>query len=336
MSLRLSTVVAASVLALGTAAQADSPPAATATPAPSPTPTAKLHGSSFRAALSHLPIIDIVPVFTEPGAITTAAQTKNYDYLDVGGTVQIPITNRLSYSFDRIVGGIFDQASGRVLIKGVPTYPGLTRDSILVNRLDYQAGHLTIEGGSQFRHRIDGATGVSTAAYPYTVSSSEAHDMYLGLTYTTSPIRALGGSKFLFNITGEGQQVDHHVGVQTGNTVTYIDENPHQNIDYETTQTVGWLLPIGGRNGITFSAKDTWGAINYYENAPFPYRYSNSIVVGITKKFSDLFSLTMNAQNSDYIAQGYPFPAPNAIHTEMIDVLGDFHFNLNTLMHGRH
>lgn len=295
----------------------------------------KLRAPSLQPSVGHLPIIDVVPIYTQPGFFTTSSQTKGYDPLDVGGTIQVPITRRLSFSFDRLVEGIFNQASERILVNGVPTYPGLTRDSVLVERLDYQLGDFTFEGGSSFRHRIDGASGVSAAAYPYTVSSSEAHYDYLGATYTTRPIRALANSKFVFSVTADAQHVDHHVAVANGNTVSYIDENPKQNIFYETTQQVGWLIPVDQRSGLTFSARDTWGAINYYENAPFPFRESAAMTLALTKKFNNTFSLTMRAQNAHYIAQGFPFPAPNAIHTEAIDVLADFHFDMNKLAHDR-
>jgi hypothetical protein len=278
---RFWVVIACIVLALGTTAQAESP-VPTATAAPSHARTEKLRTSAFRSSVSHLPIIDIVPIYTQPGFITTSSQTKGYDPFDVGGTITLPIAQGLSFSFDRLVGSIFDQASERILIDGVPTFPGLTRDSILVERLDYQLGGLTFEGGSSFRHRIDGASGVSTAAFPFTV------------------------------------------------------ENPKQNIYYETTEQVGAIVPVDPRHGLILTARDTWGAINFYENAPFPFRYSNSLTVGLTKKFNPFFSMTLRAQNSDYIAQGFPFPAPNAIHTETIDALADFHVDLNTLVHAHH
>ncbi|HTJ27729.1 MAG TPA: hypothetical protein VMA36_16350 [Candidatus Limnocylindria bacterium] len=317
------------MLGLSTAAQAQSVPAATPTPPPKAKHERKLQQS---AAFSHLPVLDVVPIFTQPAPFDTAAQTKGYDPVDVGGSVQIPLAPKLSYSFDRIVESIFNQASQRVLIDGVPTYPALSRDAILVNRLDYQLSpELTLEGGSSFRHREQAASGVSGAPFPATVSSSEAHYAYLSATYTTVPIHALGGSRFLFSIMGERQPVDHNVAVLSGGTVHYIDENPHQNAYYESTQQVGVIVPVDPRHGFTFSAREAWGAINFYENAPFPWRWSSSATLAITKKFNNFFSLTMRQQNAVYAIQGSPFPTPNALHSETIDVLGDFHFDLNAL-----
>lgn len=308
-------------------------PAPSATPTPSVARIEKLDTSGIRPSVGHLPIIDIIPIYTQPGFFTTSAQTKGYDPFDVGGTIQIPLTRSLSFSFDRLVEGIFNQASERVFVGGAPVFPGLTRDSVLVERLDYQLGGFTFEGGSSFRHRMDGAAGVSGAPFPSTVSSSEAHYDYLGVTYTTRPVRALANTRFLFSLTGEAQHVDHHVGVLTGNTVSFIDENPKQNIYYESTEQVGALIPIDAKHGLTFSARDAWGAINFYENAPFPWRYSNSLTLALTKKFSPFFSFTMREQNSDYLALGSPFPAPNTLHTEAIDAFADFHVDLNSLIH---
>jgi hypothetical protein len=316
---------------LSAAAQAQSAPATT----PTPPPTAKhVHEHTKRASFSHLPIIDVVPILTQPGPIATAAQTKNYDPLDVGGTITIPIAQRLSFSFDRIVGSILDQASGPVLINNAPTYPALFRDVVLVQRLDYQAAPgLVLEGGFSFRHRTEGV-GVSGAPFPYTVSSSEAHDGYLAATYTTRPIRALANSRFIFGITGEDQPVDHHVAVlnPATNIVSYIDENPHKNQYYESTEQVGVIVPID-RHGLTFTARDAFGAVNFYENSPFPYRVTSYATLSLTKKFNDYFSLTMREGNSVYAKQGYPFPTPNAMHTETVDVLADFHVDLNSMFH---
>jgi hypothetical protein len=329
-SLHGASLAALIVLALGCSARAQSAPVTAATPVPLVAPKTKLETPARRDAFAHLPIVDIVPVFTQPGFVTTANQTKGYDPLDVGGTIQIPLTRALSFSFDRQVGGILDQASERALVNGVPTFPALFRDTVLVERLDYRLGAFNIEGGSSFRHRVGGAPGISTAPFPFTISSSEAHYDYLGLTYTTPPIHALHNGHFVLGLTGEAQHVDHHVGIKTGNNTAFIDENPKQNIDYESTEQVGFVVPVD--RGLTISATDAWGAVNFYENSPFPWRVSSSFTLAITKKFNDTFSLTMRTQNADYISQGFPVPSPNALHTEAIDIRGDFHIDFNKLL----
>lgn len=331
---RVATAVAAVIAALNAPAQAQSAPAPATSPSPSPSPAivTKQHVVSTDAkpsAIGHLPIIDIVPIYTTPGFDLRQSQLRHYDPLDVGGTIQIPLTHNLSFAFDRNVGGTLDQASERILNNGTATYPTVNRDAALTERLDYQVSQFTVEGGLSYRHRIDGASGVSTAAYPYTVSSTEWHYGYLGVTYTTLPIRALFNSRFTFNVTGDYQPVDHHVAVQGPGGVTYIDENPKKNQYYESTQAVGIIVPVN--HGLSVTARDSWGATNFYENAPFPYRWDSAILLAVTKKFNNFFSLTIRDQNQHFAPQGAPYAFPNVNHVESVDVLADFHIDTNKL-----
>jgi hypothetical protein len=337
-SVRLAASLACALAALCAPALAqNAPPQA---PSPSPTPSAapapKRVTDTTRSSFSHLPIIDIVPTFTQPAPYDTAAQTKGYDPLDVGGTIKIPITPALSFSFDRNVEGALNQAPERVITGAGPVYPIDYRDVILTERLDYQLKHFVIEGGLAFRHRLQGL-GASTGRFPSTVSSTEAHYGYLGVTYTTPQIRALGGSQFILGVTGYEQPVDQHVAVLNPamNLVTYINENPHQNRYFDTQQQVGIVIPVDPKHGFTVSARDLWGAANWYENSPFPWRWDANIVLSATKKFNDSFSLTLRTQDQHYAPQGFPFPTPNVDHVESIDVLADFHVDLNKLVHGK-
>jgi hypothetical protein len=204
----------------------------------------------------------------------------------------------------------------------------------LTERADFRLKNLVFEGGLSFRHRMQG-TGVSTGSFPGTISSTEAHFGYLGATYTTPPIRALGGSRFIAGITGFEQPVDHHVAVlnPTTNLVDYVDENPNQNRYFESQQQVGVVIPVDPKNGFSVTVRDLWGGANYYENQPAPWRWDSDVVLQATKKFSSLFSLSMRVQDQHYAIQGFPYPAPNANHVEAIDVLGDVHVDLNRLVH---
>jgi hypothetical protein len=286
-----------------------------------------------------LPIIDLVPILTQPAPYSTAAQTKGYDPLDVGGTIQIPITRAFSFSFDRTVGGMLDQANARVIQSNGTTYPAGYRDVVLTERLDYQYKQFVFEGGLSFRHRLanTGGVGVSTGRFPYTISSTEWHYAYLGVTYTTPPVRALGGSRFILGVTGEEIPVDQHVAVlnPTTHLVNYINENPNQSRYFESTEQAGIIIPVDAKHGFTVSARDIIGGANFYENAPFPYREDAFVILSATKKFNDFFSLTMRAQNQNFAKQGYPYQVPNVAHTESIDLSADFHVDTNRLVHGR-
>ncbi len=310
--------------------------------------------------LGHLPIIDITTVYTQPGVYGpnmpgTPAQVHNqakiYDPLDVGGTVKIPITSTTSASFDRLVEGTLNQPLERVLYNGEPVFAGDTRDVILQYRIDQQIKRFTVEAGLSFRHRlfaepaITGAntSGVSNVPFPYSNSSSEHHYGYLGVTYTTPPIPGFLHSSFAFSETGDAQNVDHHVGTlcsaaaakegicATPGTIYYVDENPGKQRYYESTQGVTWIVPVDIRHGTSFTLNDRWGALNFYENAPFPYLWNSALTYQLNKRFSPGFTLSL--RHSDYHAeeQGAPFLYPNAIHVASWDVIGTFHLDLNTL-----
>ncbi len=81
--------------------------------------------------LSHLPIIDFVATFTQPAyygnrqAGSSAppirhGPTNQYDPLDLGGTVRIPITRKFNLLFDRITEGTLNQPLECVLQPAAP------------------------------------------------------------------------------------------------------------------------------------------------------------------------------------------------------------------------
>jgi hypothetical protein len=340
-------------------------------------------------AFGHLPILDVVVDFTQPGVQynesiyghTYTNQYHTFDPLDVGGTVRIPITPNFYLAFDRLVGGTLDQATERVIpqatihafgvtegTKGTPIWPAYSRDVVLQYRADELIGkYFALEEGFYFRHRLYANDGSGVSAVPYdctaagkygagcTVSSTEAHMAYLMATYNTPPIQPLLRSTFSFFIQGEGQNVDHHVGTRCNATqvangyfgctvvdnVGYIDENPSQSRVYETTQGVTWAIPLG--SGASVSARERWGALNWYENQPFPFRWASALDLAVNKRFNSLFTLTL--RHSDYhtvemgtigvngLAPFSTYLSPNAIHVASWDVLGTFHIDTNSWFH---
>ncbi len=347
--------------------------------------------------LGHWPIIDFVVTFTQPAyygnrnavPITGLSPVNKYDPLDVGGTVRIPVTRKLNLLFDRITEGTINQPLECVLQSTRPTNvatataricPSDSRDIILQYHGTYAFDrYVTLDVGDSFRHRIwtNGGNGVSTVPYlcnnngrstgpNCTVSSTEHHYGYLGLTYTTKPWKDLWNSAFALNLTGQRQNVDHHVGMvcsaallallgpgtaarqlkcPNGNgNVGYYDENPAQSTYYTTTQGVTWILPVDIRHGTTFTLNERWGTLNWYENPTLnpgwgttigqPYRWSSALTYQLNKRFNAGFTLAL--RHSDYhssAVQGTPFVQPNAIHVGSWDVLGTFHLDTNTFFH---
>ena len=316
------------------------------------------------------------------GAHGLISQYHTYDPLDLGGTVKIPVTSTFYFAFDRITEGTLNQAVERTIISaplpfGVgagPVYPGVSRDIILQDRADWQfSRQLLVEAGLSFRHRLYANDGSGVSSVPFlcangglstgagcTVSSTEHHYGYLGFTYTTKPWKELWYSTFALNLTGDAQNVDHHVAVTCSaqsihygavgcpalaNTalVGYLDENSSQDRYYETTQGVTWNIPVDRKHKVTFSDRFRWGALNFYENQPFPFRWSAANDLILTKVFSQGFSLTM--RHSDYhsvemgtvgvngLAPFGTFLSPNAIHVASWDLLGSFHLDTNSWFH---
>ena len=179
---------------------------------------------------------------------------------------------------------------------------------------------------------------------------------YLTLTYSTPPIMPLFRSSFAFFVQGEGQNVDHHVGTRCSaanvtdhvfgcviaDQVGYIDENPGITRYYSSTEGVTWTIPLG--NGTAIATRERIGALNWYENQPFPWRWASANDITLSKRFNGLFTLAI--RHSDYhslmfgttgvAGTGAPlatFLSPNAVHVASWDVLGTFHLDTNTWFH---
>lgn len=321
-------------------------------------PSAPRSAPSF----GHMPIIDIVATFTQPAYYGSSANIKNYDPIDVGGTVRFPITPKFSLYFDRLTEGTLNQPLECELVPptGARVCPNDSRDVILQYHGTYQFDrHWSLDAGESFRHREfnSGASGVSNVPFPFTVSSTEHHYGYAGLSYTTSPFAGLLHSVFVFSLTGDAQNVDHHVGalcsagnkaVDPGltascgalaaNQVGYFDENPRQSVYYESTQGITWIVPVDPKHGTSFLLNERWGALNFYENAALfggigvPYRWNSALTYQLNKRFSPGF--TLSVRHSDYHAiPGMALAFPNAIHVGSWDVIGTFHVDTNSWFH---
>jgi len=196
--------------------------------------------------LGHLPIIDLVVTFSQPGVPfnnpidkATGNQYHAYDPLDLGGTFRLPVTRYFYLAFDRFTEGTLNQAVERVINTNPVTH--VASSSIPVSRATFVSStavtsklgkFVVVEAGESFRHRLY-ANDVRASA-PYlrllgnrkhtagcTTSSTEHHFAYLGMTYTTPPLLALFKSTFAFNLTGDAQNVDHNVGtICTAGNVT--------------------------------------------------------------------------------------------------------------------
>jgi hypothetical protein len=315
--------------------------------------------------------------------VTTLSPINLYDPLDIGGTVRFPITRKLNLLFDRITEGTVNQPLECVLVPAAPggpagrVCPSDSRDIILQYHATYAFDrYVTLDVGDSFRHRIwtNGASGVSTVPFlcnnngqstgaNCSVSSTEHHYGYAGVTYTTKPWKDLWNSVFALTWTVDHQNVDHHVGMLCSATLVnaltaagaasqltcpngngnigYYDENPTTSAYWETTQGVTWILPVDIKHGVTFLMNERWGALNFYENPTLvpafgtttgvPYRWNSALAMQLSKRFSPGFTLALRHQDYHSVPQGTPFAPPNAIHVGSWDVIGTFHVDTNNM-----
>jgi len=325
------------------------------------------------ASISHLPIIDIVPTDTFPLYYHTQQQLKGFDAVDVGGSVRVPVTRWFTLQFDRQVGGTLDQPfiyGARTAANPNAGAANNTRDVVLLFHGTFTfKKYLALDVGDGFRHRLWAsgasttpennplttnpnaqASGVSDAAWPKSYSSTEAHYGFAGLSYSTHPIAELHGTVISFSEQAEDQKVDHHVGIEcvaadiadglygcTGllpGQSGVKDENPTKNYYYTSTQSVQAAIPLDkSRYGSTFSVNETWGYLNWYENANFPYRWSSAITYLLQKRFNSVFTLGVRVRDYHQDPQGAPEAFPATIHVGSIDLLGTFHLDTNTMFH---
>ncbi|GAC1658165.1 MAG: hypothetical protein NVS4B13_00680 [Candidatus Elarobacter sp.] len=329
-----------------------------ASPAPRP---AKRPVTKPPPPLNHYPVIDFVVTFTQPAYYTNMSQLPAYDPIDLGGTVRIPVTRKINLFFDRITEGTINQPLERSYVGPSPgttaVFPKASRDVILQYHGTYTFDRfLTMDVGHSFRHRIQSygtpASGgtlfnnISAQPFPYTLNSQEHHFSYLGLSYTTKPWKEFLHSVFVLSDTLDVQNVDHNVAIlctpamvaagsnkcTVAGNVGYLDENPGKSKYYETTQGVTWLVPVDPKHGTTFLMNERWGYLNFYQNAPFPYRWTSALTYQLSKRFSPGFTLAMRHQDlHSSPTQSAPFTAPNSIHVGSWDIIGTFHFETSSL-----
>jgi hypothetical protein len=374
-----------------------------------PAPTSGSSGAPHNGFnVSHYPVIDIIPIYTDE-QLQNSRPGFTFQHFDVGGTIKIPISTRLSVAFDRNVGGTLDTAPERVLNveTGATTYNAYSRDAVLVERADWQFNNnWLLEGGFQFRHRAyagcegpnnGGAatvtadcnlnpngyqsnnSGISTPPFPYSDNSTEAHWGYLGLTYTTPRIPELFNIQFAFNFTGDDQTADQNVaelctsdvpgksGYYYGCTaatlhhIVYVPEGaintfPTGGTHYvgplctatagaggaysfsncpksylESTQYVAAIIPF--THGLTGVVNYTWGALNFYENQEFPWRWTSAVTYSVTDRFNPFAAFTLRWKNNHEVMEDIPYASPNVNHVGSFDAYFTFHVDTGAWFH---
>jgi hypothetical protein len=104
-----------------------------------------------------------------------------------------------------------------------------------------------------------------------------------------------------------------------GTCFTDSDGKTRNNVNYGVNAN----LPIN--HGFALFGSASYGAFDYFDNAPVPFYY-DIIDVGIYKKFNQVLSLTADLNNLTQIhLEGSPFTPPNTIHRIYFAIALDIH-----------
>lgn len=232
------------------------------------------------------------------------------------GSVTQRIGKHLSFSFDHLDGGSLETTVGRnIAPSGAPIINGSVHDVVNQFRVDGSAKQVTAELGYFYRYR----TCCPGTTDPTNLAPADWHETYLTLGYETLPIGALHGTTLSYAITGH--LVPHHV------TQAFLATLPSGFSDRNHTETgisqaLGLTTPIDIRRTLTVGGSFGWGAMDYFDNAPFPFYYTN-VNLTARKVVNRFLSFTALLNNLTQRNQGYPFASPQGIHRVFYTLAAD-------------
>jgi hypothetical protein len=303
---RLASLVAALSLFLGSAAAAN-PPAASPTLAPSPAP------------VSYRPVIDLIPsaVWSSGGDEFSPIEPAGDPF--VRGDVRLSyrvaenLTRRVSFVYFHNAT-IADNTLGRVVSRtGAFIYPQSARDILDDFAFMYALEHGYVRAGYDYEHRVC----CPGASDPTNLTPAAWHAVYVEGQVHTPPI---GPAHLVLSFTERASRVPHHV------TSAYLAALPpgftdSNRTEYGLTQTVGATADVAPK--LQAFGTLMWGATYFFDNAPFPYQM-DTFDYGLQRPINRFTTLRAEVNQQTQREQGYPFPAPNALHRARFMLSADF------------
>lgn len=323
---------------------------------------AGLLGTSIPASadtFSHLPTVDLYPTvnfatgndeYGSPGgpdplnnygppfgniaspSAGNAAGGVRTGVVDLNLVATVPLFHGLNFQYEHDRAAGIDTTIGRVT-QGFRNgnqyiYPASSNDIVDAFRINYsgiKGVGVTVQTQYRFRHNNAATNDVaSNGGQP-----ADWHQQSLTLSYTLPPITALNG--LTVGITGTGVYNKHHASAQylaalaadcasgTFGCYTDSDGKTRTGINYGVNAS----LPIN--HGFAVSASASYGAFDYFDNAPLPFYY-DIIDVGLSKTLNKTLALTADLNNLSQQNNGsWPFTAPNGIHRIYFAVALDIH-----------
>ncbi len=273
----------------------------------------------------HLPIIDVVPTSgfsVTPDGIDPHRGPNTLPAingaLEINGTISIPIARHFSLAYDRDSLGALDSNLSPISIDGHKIYPGGSRDLLQTYHADYRRGAFTFEGGFASRDRRCCADSAPWNKF-------EWHKGFVGVAYTSPQLFFLNGGVLVFDVKGNSSH--HYSSPQALAAMPAGLSLPSGQI-YTTQQAITAVVPVDKRNGLVTTGTFVWGALDYPVNGPFP-NYADVLSVTTTKRINRSFGLTASLTSVHQRIQGYPFPAPDVVHTVGLKISADYHIDFN-------
>jgi hypothetical protein len=253
--------------------------------------------------------------------------------LDLNAVISIPLVKNLAFQYEHDRAAGIDTTIGRVTNAGpgAPShyiYPASSNDIADTFRLSYtgiKGVGITAATFYRFRHDNPATNDVASNGG----SPADWHQQTLTLSYTAPAIAALNG--LTVGVSATGVHNKHHASANflaglaatcaagTGTCFTDSDGKTRNNVNYGVNAN----LPIN--HGFALFGSASYGAFDYFDNAPVPFYY-DIIDVGIFKKFNQVLSLTADLNNLTQIhLEGSPFVPPNTIHRIYFAIALDIH-----------
>jgi hypothetical protein len=265
------------------------------------------------------PTIDLQFILTHAAGGDETSQPGNAridGIVRAQGSVTEQVGKHLSFSYDHLDGGGLETTIGRdIAPNGTTIVNGSIHDIVDQFRADGSVNQVSAELGYFYRYRAccPGTTD------PTNLAPADWHETYLALGYTTLPIAPLHDTTF--NYTATGHLVPHHV------TQAYLTSLPSGFTDSNRTetglsQTVGFATPIDNPHSLTVGGSYGWGAMDYFDNAPFPFSYVN-VNLSARKVVNKFLGFTAILNNLTQRNQGYPFASPQGIHRVFYTLAAD-------------
>ena len=264
-------------------------------------------------APSYIPSVDIYPTATfvtgddvqrAPGGLAV----QNGD-IKFNASIDQPLLKNLTfhYEYDRASG--IDNAIGNITNQlGQVVIGGASNDIVNDFHLAYSTPQIGIQAGYYYRYRFC----CPNTAQAGNATPADWHASYLQAGYTTPKFAALGGATL--GVTARGTYNHHHVSAQgVANEAAFGYKDFDGKAQFGVNYGANVNIPLN--HGFSLFGSYSFGAFDFFDNAPTPFYYDISDF-GFNKTINKYLAFTADINNlvQQNLSNGDPFIYPNTIH----------------------